>query len=121
MIELEPLRTILNLESQRGYTDAAVIGGLDRYIANWYFKARDKITFPKEFAYLNDPKCNVSFYASLDKKERKAWISDILAWVDQISNAARANHPKTKPNSPSNIAEKFKSSRQYLLKIVRSS
>lgn len=110
VIELEPLRTILNLESQRGYTDTAVIGGLDRYITNWYYKARDKITFPQELAYFNDPKYDAFFYASLDIEQRKAWISGILIWVDQVSNAEPINHLKTKPNTLQKAAEKVKSS-----------
>ena len=42
-IEFEPLRTILNMERERGYSNTAVIGGLDRYLSKWATEFKDNV------------------------------------------------------------------------------
>ena len=71
MINVESLRKVLELEQQKGYTDSAVFGGLDRFLKNWASQAMESITSPqllKRFhgLHLVDPK-----YASLTKQQRK--------------------------------------------------
>ena len=62
------LRKILTLEREKGYRDAAVFGGLDRYLE------RQAGDLPERFA--------AASYAALDTAQREEWVSDILRWLD---------------------------------------
>jgi len=43
-LNIESLRKILELEREKGYTDSAVIGGLDRFLHRWSGQAMESIT-----------------------------------------------------------------------------
>ena len=47
-LDLAALRKVLDLEKKKGFTDRAVIGGLDRYLRNWAVKA-DGLASPALF------------------------------------------------------------------------
>ncbi|MDP6042909.1 MAG: ATP-dependent DNA helicase RecG [Dehalococcoidales bacterium] len=73
----EPLRKILELEQEKGYVDAAVFGGLDKFLGKWSGQAEEAITDPrlrKLFAKL----LTGSGYASLTNPQRKEWVDDVL-------------------------------------------
>ncbi|MFC1873011.1 hypothetical protein ACFLYV_04800, partial [Chloroflexota bacterium] len=44
VLETLALRKIIGLEREKGYTDAAVIGGMDRLLKTWGFAATGAIT-----------------------------------------------------------------------------
>jgi len=46
-IDFTPLRKVLELEHKKDYSDSAVIGGLDRFLAKWVTQAEGSITEPK--------------------------------------------------------------------------
>ena len=50
LIDVEPLRTILQMECQRNYANTTVLGGLDKYLRNWVRQARDRINSPELMA-----------------------------------------------------------------------
>jgi len=62
------LRKILTLEREKGYRDAAVFGGLDRYLE------RQAGDLPERFA--------TASYAALDTAQREEWVGDVLRWLD---------------------------------------
>jgi len=62
----EQLRKILQLEKSKGYSDTAVSGGLDKYLAN---------IPPSEYESLPPPHPS---YRALDRQQREAWISSVL-------------------------------------------
>jgi ATP-dependent DNA helicase RecG len=81
---INPLRSILELERQKGYTDRAVIGGLEEYLHRQAGQIRQSIKnrelligFDK--LALADPN-----YASLSVEERRRWVSDVLAWLERV-------------------------------------
>ena len=80
LIETEPLRTILNMECKNGYTDTAVIGGLDRYLINWSRRTRSKITSPELLAHFDDLQLSEPVYAAWNKRKRNSWTKKILDW-----------------------------------------
>ena len=87
MIEVEPLRTILNLECQKGYDDTAVIGGLDKYLAKWSQKNQGKIISQKYLVRFKELGLSRSNYVALDKESRKLWISVFLSWLAEVEKA----------------------------------
>jgi ATP-dependent DNA helicase RecG len=84
VIEVEPLRTILQMESQRGYSNTTVVGGLDRYIVHWARQSKNRSVFPKELNYFKKAQFSSSYYASLDEQKRKLWIAKLLNWLNAI-------------------------------------
>jgi ATP-dependent DNA helicase RecG len=98
-IDYESLQKILDLEKKKGYTDSAVIGGLDRYLQNWTPKAMESITSPqmlKLFKTLNLSKSN---YVSLTINERKELIENILDILSDTAGNKTGRKIKAKPQS----------------------
>ena len=81
-IDFTPLRKILKLEQEKGYSNGAVFGGLDRFLAKWSAQSEPHITNPvllKRFKKLNSIN-----YASLDEKQRRKQVENIHDFVDDI-------------------------------------
>lgn len=84
----ESTRKILELECQKGYQDSAVIGGLDRFLANWAAQVAKSITSPhllRRFKKLRLPEAD---YASLNGEQRRELVGNILAFLDETENGA---------------------------------
>jgi ATP-dependent DNA helicase RecG len=94
LVEVEPLRTILNIECQRGYVDTAVIGGLDKYLTRWANRNRNKIVSKQHLACFKKLGLGKPVYADLDINKRKLWVTDLEALLDKIENEATSNHNK---------------------------
>lgn len=70
--ELDSLKKILNLEQARDYSDAAVFGGLDRYLRGQLDRKTDVSSTLRSI-------CPADFsYAALSKEERKDWVERAL-------------------------------------------
>jgi len=81
-VNFEPLRKILELEQKKGYTDSAVIGGLDRFLHNRASQARESITNPRLLNCFH--RLINAGYASLTKPQRKEWVNDVLDLVAEV-------------------------------------
>jgi ATP-dependent DNA helicase RecG len=66
--------TILNLESKHGYTNRAVIGGLDRFIKRCVDESRLPLNDSRLKQLLSDP----HGYTEKNTAERKQWVDDVL-------------------------------------------
>ncbi len=67
---IESLRKVLKLEQAKGYSDKAVMGGMDRFLRN--LSPPDK----KLYRLLSRN------YSALDTRAREEWVSDILKQLD---------------------------------------
>jgi len=92
----EPLRKILELEQQKGYSDSAVIGGLDKFLRNWAAKVADSITSPRLLSRFR--KLAKSGYASLDRQQRKEWVGSMLLFMAETDSQEGGSKP-TKSNT----------------------
>ncbi len=91
LVDVEPLRTILQLECQKDYADTVVIGGLDRYLRRWGTETRDKIKASQLLAHFDDLQLAEPGYAAWDREKRRVWIKDVLdwlAWAEEVAPAA---------------------------------
>ncbi|TET87508.1 MAG: DNA helicase RecG, partial [Dehalococcoidia bacterium] len=82
---VESLRKILQLEQARGYSNLAVIGGLDRYLHGCLEKteATEQVFFLKEV-------CSPGFsYAALSENERKEWVERVLQQLAKVDVASK--------------------------------
>ncbi len=110
----ESLRSILDLERRKGYTDRAVIGGLDRYLHRHAEQLRALTEDPqllREFDELNPA---YSDYGSLGPEERKRWLADITGWLDRLerpgkeetgSGGAQRKPPSSAPAKKERVTE----------------
>jgi len=83
----EQLRKVLELEDNKGYSDSAVIGGLDRFLENWAGEAIESITTPRILnrfhrLHLDNPR-----YATLTREQRQEWVKTVLAFLNELENS----------------------------------
>ncbi|OGN89502.1 MAG: ATP-dependent DNA helicase RecG, partial [Chloroflexi bacterium RBG_13_46_14] len=82
-LDAESLRKILELESNKGYEDSAVIGGLDKFLRNWAGKAAISITSPKVLRRFEELRLAEAGYSSLSRQERKVFIENIFSFLSE--------------------------------------
>ncbi|HEX78632.1 MAG TPA: ATP-dependent DNA helicase RecG [Dehalococcoidia bacterium] len=80
-IDATPLRKVLKLECEKNYSNSAVIGGLDKFLAKWSANAEGAITDLKLLKRFNELRLNKFGYASLDRQQRVQYIDDILGFL----------------------------------------
>jgi ATP-dependent DNA helicase RecG len=80
----EALKKVLDLEKQKGYEDSAVFGGLDKFLKNWSTQAVESIPNPRLLARFR--KIFRVSYSSMEKEPRRAWIKDVLAFLNEMEN-----------------------------------
>jgi len=88
LVGFEPLRKILELEQKKGYTDSAVIGGLDKFLRNWAGQALEAVASPrllKRFRQLLG-----TDYASLSQPQRKEWADRVLSLLAEMESGSGA-------------------------------
>ena len=71
--------TVLNLEAKNGFTDRAVIGGLDRFIERWTGDAANSAISPELKRLL----LAAPGYARKSPFERKRWVEDVLKLLQE--------------------------------------
>jgi len=91
MADLDSLRNILQLECRKGYSDKAVIGGLDKYLHRQAGLFRQSVNDPELLASFDKLKLADSSYSSYSLEERREWIASILEWLDRWEKARREN------------------------------
>jgi len=89
-LDTGPLRKILQLEYNKGYTDAAVIGGLDRFLNNWASRAITAITNPRLLDRLSQLGLVNSSYGSLAPQERQQWVRQVIDFLDEVDGVPGA-------------------------------
>jgi ATP-dependent DNA helicase RecG len=101
LLNTEPLRKILELERERGYTDSAVIGGLDKFLHRWSGQAIESITNQKLLAEFRRLRLDDSRYAEMTPPHRQRWIEEILAFFPQLGEAPVE---KVEPKPPKSVS-----------------
>jgi len=96
MTSIDSLRNVLELECQKGYTDKAVIGGLDKYLHKQAGQIRQSINNPQLVGGLDELNLANSIYGSYGMDERKRWIASVLSWLDELKREKEENNPGIK-------------------------
>ena len=89
MEHINSLRNILELECRKGYSDRAVIGGLDKYLHKQPGQIRENIKNPQLLREFDELNLANSEYGSQGVEERKKWISNVLSWLDRLERAKK--------------------------------
>jgi len=98
---IDSLKNVLELERRKGYTDRAVIGGLDKYLHSQAGQIRQSINNAQLLKGFDELNLAKSDYGSCSIGERKIWIAGIFAWVLKVEGT-----PKSTPTVPSPSRER---------------
>ncbi len=96
-LDLVALRKVLDLEKKKGFSDRAVIGGLDRYLRNWAVNV-DGLASPALFHRLKELGLLEPRYSVWDQERRQQWVEEVLAFLEGIGKAPPS--PATPPSPP---------------------
>lgn len=86
MTGIDSLRNVLRLECQKGYTDKAVIGGLDKYLHKQAGQIRQSVNDPQLLVTFDELNLARSNYSSYSLDERKKWIAEVFGWLDKVES-----------------------------------
>jgi len=86
---IDSLRNVLELERRKGYTDKAVIGGLDKYLHKQAGQIRESIDNPQLVIGFDELNLAKSNYGSYGMDERKRWMTNVFGWLDKLEKTAR--------------------------------
>ncbi|MCJ7669732.1 MAG: DNA helicase RecG, partial [Dehalococcoidia bacterium] len=95
MTGIDSLQNVLELECRKGYTDKAVIGGLDKYLHKQAGQIRQSLVLslnevktkeliPQLLSGFDELNLAKSNYGSYGMDERKRWITNVLGWLDRL-------------------------------------
>lgn len=90
MTGIDSLRNVLELERQKGWTDRAVIGGLDKYLHNQAGQIRQSVNNPQLLKGFDELDLAKSDYGSYSVDERKRWVAGLLAWLQKAEGAVKS-------------------------------
>ncbi len=85
-VDFAPLRKILELEHKKGYTDSAVIGGLDKFLNKWAVKSMGAITDPQSQKQFHRLRLVNSNYTSLSREQRTEWVNEVLGFLSEVEH-----------------------------------
>jgi ATP-dependent DNA helicase RecG len=88
---IDSLRNVLELERRKGYTDKAVIGGLDKYLHKQAEPFRQSINDPQLSKGFDELNLARSDYGSYSIDERKRWMANIFGWLDKLEKATKTD------------------------------
>jgi hypothetical protein len=89
---IDSLRNVLDLECRKGYTDKAVIGGLDKYLHKQAGPIRQSINSPQLLSGFDELNLANSNYGSYGVDERKRWMTNVLGWLEKLEKATKTNY-----------------------------
>jgi ATP-dependent DNA helicase RecG len=84
MISIDSLRDVLELECKKGYSNKAVIGGLDKYLHKQAGRIRQTIVNPQLLASFDELNLANSNYSSCNIDERQKMIASVFDWLDKV-------------------------------------
>ena len=89
MTGIDSLRNVLELERRKGYTDKAVIGGLDKYLHKQTGPIRQSINDPQLLKGFDELNLAKSDYGSYGIDERKRWMANVFGWLEKLEKATK--------------------------------
>jgi ATP-dependent DNA helicase RecG len=100
-LNADALRKIIELETKKGYSDSAVIGGLEAFLIRWSGQAAASFSSPNLLRQFKKLKLDKSAYASLSREKRR----DLLEGLQAFLSGVESDTPD-KTKSPTTAAKK---------------
>ncbi len=102
MITTDSLRKILELERKQGYTDKAVIGGLDKYLHKQAGQIRQSVNNRQLLAEFDELNLANSNYGSCDVDERKKCVMRLFDWLSKLEEVKQGTLTSPLPSRERN-------------------
>jgi ATP-dependent DNA helicase RecG len=99
----DSLRNVLELERRKGYTDRAVIGGLDEYLHRQSGQIRESIDDPQLLRAFDELNLAGSNYGSCGVDERKRWMASVFGWLDKLEGPKEGTLTSPLPSRERNM------------------
>jgi len=99
----DSLRNVLELERRKGYTDRAVIGGLDKYLHNQAGQIRESLNDPQLLKGFDELNLAMSNYGSYSVDERKRWMVNVFGWLDKLEGPKEGTLTSPLPSRERNM------------------
>ena len=96
------LRNVLELERRKGYTDRAVIGGLDKYLHKQAGEIRQSINDRQLLKGFDELNLAGSNYDSCSPDERRRWLAGVIDWLNSLERTKEDTLTSPLPSSPRN-------------------
>jgi ATP-dependent DNA helicase RecG len=100
-VNAESLRKILELESRIGYTDKAVLGGLDKFLSKWSAAVKQSLNSPGLVESFDKLRLAIPDYASSNKKDRSERVSSLLTLLSAPDSPKAGGGEVTPASIPS--------------------
>jgi ATP-dependent DNA helicase RecG len=114
-INVGPLRKVIELERKKGYSDSAVIGGLDKFLRRWAAQTVEAIANPRLLNRFHKLQLLDPSYASRSKQQREQWLDSMLEFLTEAEHqeteegktrpSARASRPSSRIQEQTTIGE----------------
>lgn len=112
MTGIDSLRNVLELEGRKGFTDRAVIGGLDKYLHKQAGQIRESINDPQLLKGFDELNLAGSNYGSYSIDERKRWIANVFGWLDKLEGPKEGTLTSPLPSRERNMTGLVAEARQ---------
>jgi ATP-dependent DNA helicase RecG len=109
-IDISTLHNIINLEIQKGYTNTAVVGGINLFIDKFANEVKGKIKNAQQKKHFNGIISAGSHYREWNIAKRKEWIESVIEWTKEYE----------KPHDRGEKTEKAGNKKNDLVKNNRS-
>ncbi len=96
----QKLEKVLLLETSLGYTDEAVIGGLDSFVAHWRDEAQQATYEPAIDQFISETRALLETYSGESVSRRREMIEDVFGHWERLephvsSHGSEASSPET--------------------------
>ena len=81
---VDQLRKVLRLEQSKGFTNTAVVGGLDRFLERWGAEAQRAMAHPMLRSGLQRLELTAPAYGAKAAGERAGWVEQVLEWTEGL-------------------------------------
>lgn len=114
-LDADSIRKVIGLETKKGYSDSAVIGGLDAFLSRWSVQAAVSFSSPDILRRFKKLKLDKSDYASMPLEKRRDLLESVLAFLNEVESAPLAGQRKASssavknvvtPKKPKNVSDK---------------
>ncbi|MGQ9545728.1 MAG: ATP-dependent DNA helicase RecG [Dehalococcoidia bacterium] len=102
MTGIDSLRNILELECRKGYTDKAVIGGLDKYLHKQASQIREVVNDPRLLVGFDELNLAKSDYGSNTIDERRRWVAKVFSWLEEVEKVGEKLSTSAPPSREKN-------------------
>ena len=99
-MKLDQLRKVLSLEQSKGYSNSAVVGGLDGFLSRWAGEAHRAVPHPMVRSGLRRLGLSAPNYGAMAPHERADWVEKVLRWSTGLDGLPASSAVTEESSSP---------------------